>query len=262
MDLPSRLTSFWKRRYEEDVRIRKSIDRFFSYLIIETEVQCYGWRGSFKNNGSGQRYTQLEFLKKKHTGHRLSFRLFRGKIPEGLFVLHECDNPGCVNPKHLKLGDHNENMADVRNRKRAQSGENHWTRRVPDAVSKGENHYTKKRPWLILRGKERAASCVRGDEHWTRKHPEKLLRGENHYFHQHPELIMGGRASEYGKKNVARNLGENNPGALLTNEQAKLIRELYATGKYTQQEIGERFGVSQVTVSQIVLGKIYNGFSS
>lgn len=50
--------------------------------------------------------------------HRISWEIHRGNIPKGMYVLHKCDVPGCVNPDHLYLGTQSENMRDAYHRGR------------------------------------------------------------------------------------------------------------------------------------------------
>jgi hypothetical protein len=57
--------------------------------------------------------------------HRMSYMIHFGKIKDGLFVLHKCDNKLCVNPDHLFLGTQKDNIRDMRNKNRGTKGENH-----------------------------------------------------------------------------------------------------------------------------------------
>jgi len=76
---------------------------------------CWLWL-KYRNLGG---YGQLTYKNKRCLAHRHSWESFNGEIPKDLDVLHKCDTPDCVNPDHLFLGTHQDNMEDMINKGRA-----------------------------------------------------------------------------------------------------------------------------------------------
>lgn len=112
-------------------------------------------------------YKMLSVKSGEYLAHRISWTLHNGPIPDGVKVLHHCDNRGCVNPSHLFLGSLQDNMDDM--------------------VSKGRSMK-----------------------------------------------------------------GSKSPTSKLTEVKVKEIRRLYATGKHTQQELADSFGVNQTNIGFII----------
>jgi hypothetical protein len=93
-------------------------DKFLSRVEPTTESGCWIWSGATLKGGYGICYDGVKSV----TAHRLSYRLFKGEIPSDKMVLHTCDVRCCVNPNHLYLGSHSDNMKDRSDRGRTASG--------------------------------------------------------------------------------------------------------------------------------------------
>ena len=95
--------------------------RFWS-RVTKADGGCWNFRGTDRQGYSELRVTTRTADPKEYS-HRLSYMLHHGAIPDGLHVLHSCDNRRCVNPAHLSLGTNVDNIADKVAKGRQQRGE-------------------------------------------------------------------------------------------------------------------------------------------
>ncbi len=102
--------------YKQCTRTKPVYEVFFRH-INKTE-NCWLWTGCIGKWG----YGNFRLINKTVLAHRLSWMLHNGEIPNEMFVCHSCDNPACVNPDHLWIGTHQDNIDDMMEKGRYVSG--------------------------------------------------------------------------------------------------------------------------------------------
>lgn len=80
---------------------------FFKNISYKNINDCWIWQGRKDKDGYG-----IMWNKKATKAHRYSYEIHFGQIPNNLIICHKCDNPGCVNPKHIYAGTHSDNAKD------------------------------------------------------------------------------------------------------------------------------------------------------
>ena len=119
--------------------------------LVARDNGCLEWRGATTSKGygvirgdDGAMYT-----------HRLAWELANGPIPDGLFILHHCDNPPCCNITHLFAGTNADNVADMIAKKR-----HHNQRRTECRYG---HKFTDENTLILASGSRRCRTCHAAD---------------------------------------------------------------------------------------------------
>lgn len=117
---------------ERQIPYGMSISDALNYLSEPiTETGCHIWTGRMAGNGS---YGVIKYMNISEGAHRFAYRHYFGEIPSGMEICHKCDIGFCINPRHLFLGTHADNMRDMaeKGRSNKQRGESASSSKLKD----------------------------------------------------------------------------------------------------------------------------------
>ena len=101
-------------------------ERFWSKVEKGDPLECWEWTAFTLDDRGGYGQFRVGGASGAMIGaHRVAWELVNGEIPDGMCILHSCDNPPCVNPGHLFLGTKTDNAEDRDQKGRTQKGDDH-----------------------------------------------------------------------------------------------------------------------------------------
>ena len=109
------------QRLERQMDMNKSEERFWAKVNKTETNECWEWTGARNSKG----YGSFQINNVNWMPHRYSYTITKGQIPDGLVIMHSCDNSRCVNPEHLFSGTQSDNMLDC-----AKKGRHHYGKRT------------------------------------------------------------------------------------------------------------------------------------
>jgi hypothetical protein len=196
----------------------RQIASFWSKVDKLSEDGCWIWTRAKDQNGYGKWIHNIKV-------HRFSFYLHNGFIPKFKYkgkslIMHTCDNPSCVNPKHLLLGTNAENSLDAKNKNR-----------LPQ---KGNT------------GPERHPGCMpKGDKHWSKVYPERWAEMQKKRAHNF-QLWINDRENNYAFEYK---------GSKISLLQGVDIRRHYKNSNLSHEKIAKIYGVSRNCIRNVIHGK-------
>lgn len=240
-------------------RVGEIQDRFWTRVEKRGPDECWAWGGTVNGKDGygiiggllhGKRYAEAG---KKLLAHRISWIMHNGDFPDeapddyhGWVVLHTCDNPRCVNPGHLRLGTQRNNVDDMHQKARANTGG-----LAPKFGAAHHNAVLDADKVAYIIGSTKTNGDLAAELGVHKATIKRVRCGASGYVTD--EQAQALKAAAKGRKGLSRP-GTKNPNAKLTAEQVKYIREC----GLTTYQIAAELGIHQTTAARVRRGAVYN----
>ena len=207
-------------------------DRFWKFVDKKEDHECWNWLGSINSAG----YGNFGFNGKIVGSHMISCIIHNIEIPKGMEVTHLCNNRMCVNPKHLKIATHKDNMEYMIDCKRNyicdNKGEKNPMHSLTECDIKNIREICNNDKYINLAELAKEYGITKG-------HLYNIISNkcwiDNNYENTRP-----------------KNSGENNGRSKLTDDDIKKMRDEYLEGGTSYRELAIKYGVSKGHVFRII----------
>lgn len=232
-------------------------ETFTAYLWAHTDQTshpdgCWLWLLARDKNG----YGLVKHQRRMRRAHRVAWEVANGvAIPTGLWVLHRCNRPSCINPAHLYVGNAQANADDREAAGHTRRGDNHDSRLHPERRPRGERHPHVKLTEATVLEIRRAAAAGEGTNGALATRFGVTLSTIQSIVSGHTWAYLGPAVStEHLReaRRMAHARGEHGGNSKLTEAAVREMRRRYADGERKLARLARAFGVDPSTVKDIV----------
>lgn len=206
-------------------------------------TECWLWT-AYRNAGG---YGQFHAGRSNFYAHRFAYETMVGRIADGIVLRHQCDTPACVNPAHMLLGTHAENVADKVRRGRVPNGEAHCSHLHPERVPFGEDQGNAK--LSEEQAREILKARMQGESHGSLA--RRFGVGRTAISNLCSGRRWGRMEAERPPRFAVKLLGSDVPSAVLNEARVREIRAAAAGGERIAS-IARRLAMSPSQISNIV----------
>lgn len=177
------------RRFYKDGTLRDTArmflkEVFLEYVHREPGSECWWFQAGRDTPNRPEGYRVFVWNRKVMMAHRFAYELWKGGIPKGLYILHNCDTPPCVNPDHLRPGTTQDNVDDKMERGRWVGNGNEQKGHCPQG-----HEYTERNVYLFENRRYCRVCHKQYSLNWSRQNKERKAENLRRWRQRQKETV-------------------------------------------------------------------------